>query len=344
LQQNPVLVTGMLERVTERDLLQRSRRIYGASAYEADNHRNWPVRNIGGLVNPIKILREAIRAVPALKYALAVAGIAATVAIVVGLKLQPQIAVFGSLIVIGLMFILVVFAQYAGAPTSRLRGPASVLIWFYTGAVVVTTSLLITGYFFSVPRLHFGQTAEAVSVPFKRTFHFNGKAIRVTPSPTLDFGFSSLELDPTSAGQTVTVTQLKAIFKSINHSKVICCDVWMFLGTAPFQFPEGASTVSQIGSYPWDVLREAPTQVKLNLGRPGESPDSYNYAVTYSFLNGTCAVIPAMGCAVKAFKNLPMSLTSGLYAQVFVWTGFVGADLEIEQIELEVEGTMSTKP
>ena len=50
---------------------------------------------------------------PAVKYALGVAGITAVVAIVPGLKLSPQFAVFGTLIVFGLVFILVLFSQYA---------------------------------------------------------------------------------------------------------------------------------------------------------------------------------------------------------------------------------------
>jgi apolipoprotein N-acyltransferase len=53
---------------------------------------------------PYKLLRDSIRAIPAMKYALAVAGIGAVVAIVLGLRLSPQVAVFGALIVLGFMF------------------------------------------------------------------------------------------------------------------------------------------------------------------------------------------------------------------------------------------------
>ncbi len=116
-------------------------------------------------MDPLKLIREAIRAVPAVKYALGVAGIAAVVAIVLGLKLSPQFAVFGTLIVLGLMFILVLFSQYAGA-TERTSGvsaglnPVGVLVWFYTVALVVVTSLFIPSYFWHVPPYPFASTSQ----------------------------------------------------------------------------------------------------------------------------------------------------------------------------------------
>jgi len=287
-------------------------------------------------MNPLTLLREAIKAVPALKYALAVAGVAAVVAIVLGLRLNPQMAVFGSIIVIGLMFILVIFSQYAGSGNRQLRGPASLLVWFFSIALVVTTTLLITGYFLHVPNL--AGNVERSSQAFSRAIHFKIIPFSITPSPTLKFGFSSLERDATLTSREVRITKLTVTMKTLNRATTVCCDVWMFLGPAPFEFPEGKATVAQMGSYPWDVNRNAPTQVKLNLGRPGSDPGSHTYVVTYNFATETCAISPTMGCAVKAFKNLQMVLPDGLYAQVFVWTGFQGADMEIADITLDVEG------
>jgi hypothetical protein len=102
-------------------------------------------------MNPLRVLREAIKAVPAVKFALAVAGVAAVVAIVLGFRLKPEVAVFGTLIVIGLMFVLVVFSRYAGEQNATFVGPAVVLVWFYTLAVIVTTTLFITSYFIHWP-------------------------------------------------------------------------------------------------------------------------------------------------------------------------------------------------
>src|SRR5713101_1640055 len=103
-------------------------------------------------MDPLRILREAMRAVPAVRFALAAAGIAAVVAIVLKFPLRPQIAVFGSLIVFGLMFLIVVFSRYVATGPGAHAGPATVLVWFYTIAVICATTLLITSYFFNVPK------------------------------------------------------------------------------------------------------------------------------------------------------------------------------------------------
>ena len=57
-------------------------------------------------LSPITILKDARESVPAVKFA---SGIAAVVAIVVGFQLDYRIAIFGSVIVLGLMFVLVIF-------------------------------------------------------------------------------------------------------------------------------------------------------------------------------------------------------------------------------------------
>ena len=98
-------------------------------------------------MNPYAILQAAVRRVPALKYALAVAGAASVVAIVLGFKLPPEIAIFGTLVVIGLMFVLVVFTRYASDEGNQVPGPAIALVWFYTVAVITCTTLFITSYF-----------------------------------------------------------------------------------------------------------------------------------------------------------------------------------------------------
>lgn len=102
------------------------------------------------VVAPFALLTQAIRAVPSVRYALGVAGIAAAVAIILGLKLRPQVAIFGTLIVFGFMFLLLVFSSYA-TTKPNFKGPAIVLVWFYTIAAVVSTSLFISSYFWNWP-------------------------------------------------------------------------------------------------------------------------------------------------------------------------------------------------
>ena len=128
-------------------------------------------------MDPLRLLKEAIKAVPAVRYALGVAGIAAVVAIVLGLKLGPEVAVFGTLIVLGLMFILVLFSQYAGskvaggADTNVMFGPITLLVWFYTIALVLVTSLFISSYFLHVPTFPFHEPTPIRPIAAQRFQH-----------------------------------------------------------------------------------------------------------------------------------------------------------------------------
>jgi hypothetical protein len=82
---------------------------------------------------------------------LGVAGIAAVVAIVLGLRLKPEVAIFGTLIVLGLMFILVIFANFAGQAGPVVVGPARALVWFFTVATMIVMCLFISSYFVAWP-------------------------------------------------------------------------------------------------------------------------------------------------------------------------------------------------
>ena len=117
------------------------------------------------MVDPIRLLREAIRAVPALKFALAVAGLGAVVAIVLGFERKPLVAIFGALIVLGLMFIVLVFSRFATAGTQSNSGPATVLVWFYTIGIILATTLFISSYFFQwpLPSLFTGKSSEELA-------------------------------------------------------------------------------------------------------------------------------------------------------------------------------------
>jgi hypothetical protein len=55
-------------------------------------------------------------------------------------------------------------------------------------------------------------------------------------------------------------------------------------------------------------------------------------------------VEPTMGCKVKSSKNLRMNLPDGLYGQIFVWTGFAQAKIDVSDIELAVDGSIFPAP
>ncbi len=75
-------------------------------------------------LSPVQVLIDAQKAVPAVRYAAGVAGIAAVVAIVAGFQLDPRIAVFGTIIVLGLMFVLVILSALV-APRRTFFGQFS---------------------------------------------------------------------------------------------------------------------------------------------------------------------------------------------------------------------------
>src|SRR5207245_1369559 len=103
-------------------------------------------------MDPFKILKDAVTAVPSVKYALGLGGIASVVAIVLsGLKLDAQTAVFGTLLVFVGMVILVVFSALA-KQRGYLTVPALVLCWAFL-LLTISVATLFTGcFFFDYPK------------------------------------------------------------------------------------------------------------------------------------------------------------------------------------------------
>ena len=102
-------------------------------------------------MNPPNILRKAIKLVPAVKYALGVAGIVAAVAIIIGFAVDLHVAVVGGLLVFLGMAVLLLFAKVAGLPATKFRGPGLVLIWSVTLLVVLTGVTLFACVFLRFP-------------------------------------------------------------------------------------------------------------------------------------------------------------------------------------------------
>jgi hypothetical protein len=102
-------------------------------------------------MQPLDIIRAAIRAVPAVKYALGVAGIFAVVAIVSSFGLDPRIAAAGAILVLVLMVVLVIFAKLTTIAPKHFLKPALVMTWAFLFITVATAILLCTSVFFGVP-------------------------------------------------------------------------------------------------------------------------------------------------------------------------------------------------
>jgi hypothetical protein len=139
-------------------------------------------------LNPLKILEKAVKQVPQLKYAFGVLGLVSVIAIVVGLKVDLQIAVFGVIVVLILMVLLVVFAQLVAANPAIFLLPVLVFLWTAVGVGSLTAIFLFTSAFFNYPL-----DLEIITHP---------KPPPSVPSP------SGATLIPTSSGQLT----LKVLF------------------------------------------------------------------------------------------------------------------------------------
>jgi hypothetical protein len=100
--------------------------------------------------SPMNILREAIKAVPQLKWALGVLGLVAAVAIVASFKISFRVAFIGAVIMLVLMVALVVFAALTSAK-GALRIAATVMMFAFLTLIIATATFLFTSVFFKWP-------------------------------------------------------------------------------------------------------------------------------------------------------------------------------------------------
>jgi hypothetical protein len=102
-------------------------------------------------LTPPSILKQAIKAVPAVKYALGVAGIIAVIAIVRGFGIDFRVALFGAIVMFVLMTMLVIFASLARQKGSQFRLPALIFTWFSLICVMAVSVTLFTSVFWGRP-------------------------------------------------------------------------------------------------------------------------------------------------------------------------------------------------
>jgi hypothetical protein len=112
-------------------------------------------------VAPIQLLKDAIRAVPAVRYALGVAGVASVIAIIAGFQIDYKVAVFGTIIIFGLMFILLIFSGFASSASSNVKPLALTLAWGFVVLTISASLFLLSSYFFQWPRSLEAYVAES---------------------------------------------------------------------------------------------------------------------------------------------------------------------------------------
>lgn len=100
---------------------------------------------------PHGFLQEAIKAVPAVRYALGIGGIIAVIAIVSSFGIGFRVALFGTVVMLVLMTVLVIFAKLAGQASSSFQAPALVFTWFSLILFMAVSVVLFTSVFWGIP-------------------------------------------------------------------------------------------------------------------------------------------------------------------------------------------------
>ena len=106
----------------------------------------------GSLTSPTSILRSAIEAVPAVKFALGVAGVISAIALVKGFFSSAGAALLAGFGMLILMTLLVLFAATAKARSGLLIVPAMVFTWALLLLVIGSSILIVSSAFFEWPK------------------------------------------------------------------------------------------------------------------------------------------------------------------------------------------------
>ena len=98
---------------------------------------------------PWTILRAAIKAVPLLKYCLAVLGIVSAIAMTKEFGIGYGVAAFGTIVVVILMVVLFVFAAFPKVAGPHVQKAATFMMWCFLLVGFLAAFLLGTSTFFS---------------------------------------------------------------------------------------------------------------------------------------------------------------------------------------------------
>jgi hypothetical protein len=104
------------------------------------------------LVNPVSLFRTAVAKYPQVTPLFAVLAAIALLVIVLSLRISADYALFGVIIVLGLLLLVALAVSATQLPQTKMSLPAIVLVWAVLILSIGSMSLLFTGYFFNWPR------------------------------------------------------------------------------------------------------------------------------------------------------------------------------------------------
>ena len=130
-------------------------RIYSfATLSNQTDKKNPPVKpatSVLRFLSPEGLIQAASKAHPGFRYAVVVGGIMGIVAVVSRYGISPATLVFGSIIIVVLMVLFLVFSQIAVAAKEHFSVPGTVLIWSYLVISILTALFLFLSAFFNGP-------------------------------------------------------------------------------------------------------------------------------------------------------------------------------------------------
>ena len=97
-------------------------------------------------------MQAAIRAVPALRYALGVLGIVSAIGIIKSCGIDFRAAVYGTIVMVVLMSALVVFAALTNVSSPQVRVAALAMMWSSLSLTILSSALLFTSAWFDFPK------------------------------------------------------------------------------------------------------------------------------------------------------------------------------------------------
>jgi fido (protein-threonine AMPylation protein) len=310
-------------------------------------------------LNPyLSILREAIVAVPQVKWALGVVGVISAIGLVLtGLKISPLVALVGFPIALVFMAALVGFAYGVRSFANAGSKQTLFLIWFSLIVFMMATISVFASAVINWPwpfrdwiqremNLPSIQSSGSQHQSFHHAFMFDQPtfSIAMPTGQSWNHGLSSLSETDELKGKTIAIAKLKVTLQVNNKEpQRVCCDVWVYVGPSPFGFPSNGGSAGT-GEYPpWDEsdsAARAPILVKFVIGSGGipfpKGPQTF--WAEYDFTKQQAYGYPQIA-RVKQSVSQEVAVDSSLYAQVLVWNGDPGINLDVTAIRLEVEGT-----
>ena len=198
-------------------------------------------------------------------------------------------------------------------------------------------ALLILASCFFFPSTASSQTS------FTRTYQLGGGIeVACCSKGPMSWGFTPVIQD-TSLSGSVQITSISAS----DSGNILATDpngvagtTWeIFVGSTPCGFPVGeVQGVIQLGTYSCT----APTQLIFNTNLVFPAPGSTGtYAASFNFGTSTFTTVDSSQLSGLVLgTTAPTNLNQGLFLQILLWGGDVGADLQLSNITVTVTGTL----